>query len=809
MSRLSSTILSALALSLPLATAAPAQPTADPYAEALNYQIGQPRTAVMAIEAELRAATPAQLAAIEDKLRNILQSAQATGDAKAWACRQLRQAGSEKSAAPLAGLLGDPQLDTVARWALQGIPGGKVDQLLREALGKIPSAARAGVLQTIGSRRDPAAVPVVGPLASDPDPAVAEAALFALAQIGGAEALAAVRAARVPPPVTRYRLHALLLCAESLAAAGQTAEAAQVDREVFAGTADTVIRSAALRGVLLAEKVQAAELVTTALKDAQPRLRLAAARLVCEAGCPKLLCSVLGDLSTLPADSAATLLELVGDPVALPAVLAAAGSSDETLRTAALGALGRIGTADNVPLLLDAAAGGSGAEQAAARHSLQRLPGVEVDSALAAAAERGEVAWRGQAIQALAARNAVSAVPLLLKTARNDVEAVRLESLTALGALADTPALPELVKLLAAAPSDGQRTAAEKAVLAVCQRTQDRDAAATAVLAALPGPTTEVHCVLLRVAARVPSDRSLEALRAALRDAEPAVRDAAVRGLCDWPDARAIGDLPDIARDAESLPHKVLALRGLVRLAALPGNREPAETTKFLGQALALAPRAEEKKLALAALGDVPHVAALELASGCLTDNDLQVEAAAAVVKIAKRIQGSHAAPAQAAVQKIRDVCTAPAARQLAESAWFVVGGLINVAPQGTATSPDDVDKDGASSGDQAAIDGDPATYWDEENGRSLYRLVVALPQPERIAAISIIGYEQHQFAPKDFEILCDGKSVKKIEAARYEDNLLILKLDSVTCSTVELQITGYYGQSPAIRELGLYRPPQ
>jgi len=152
-------------------------------------------------------------------------------------------------------------------------------------------------------------------------------------------------------------------------------------------------------------------------------------------------------------------------------------------------------------------------------------------------------------------------------------------------------------------------------------------------------------------------------------------------------------------------------------------------------------------------------------------------------------------------------VCTEPAARQLADSAWFVVGSLVNIAPQGTASSPDDLEKDGASGGDQAAIDGDPATYWDEEDSKGLYRLVVALPQPERIAAISITGYEHHQFAPKDFEILCDGKAVKKIEDAQYEDNLLIVKLDEVTCSTVELKITGYYGQSPAIRELGLYRP--
>ena len=561
--------------------------------------------------------------------------------------------------------------------------------------------------------------------------------------------------------------------------------------------------------MLLAEKVQAADLAAAALKDSHPKLRRAAAKLVCETGCPKLLGAVLSGLSALPADSAATLLDLVDDPVALPSVLAAASSGDEAVRTAAFGALGRVGNAASVPLLLGIAAGSSGAEQAAARQGLQRVRGAEIDAALAATAERGELPLRAEAIRTLAARSAVSAVPLLLKTAEDDNEAVRIESLVALGVLADPPTLPGLVKLLAAAPTAGQRTAAEKAVLATCQRSQDTDAAAAIVVAALPGSNADSHCALLRVVARVPSGRSLEELRAARRNPDAAVQDTAIRGLTDWPDARAIADMPEIARTAESLPHKVLALRGLVRMAALSGGREPAETAKLLGEALALASRSEEKKMALAALGDVPHLAALELASGCLTDKELELEAATAVVKLAKRVQSNHPAQSKAAVQKILDVCIAPAARQLAESAWFVVGSLVNVAPQGKASSPDDLEKDGTSSGDQAAIDGDPATYWDEEDGKSLYRLVVSLPQPQRIAAVSITGYGHHQFAPKDFEILGDGKAVKKIENAQYEDNLLIVQFDPVTCSAVELKITGYYGQSPAIRELGLYRPQE
>jgi hypothetical protein len=217
--------------------------------------------------------------------------------------------------------------------------------------------------------------------------------------------------------------------------------------------------------------------------------------------------------------------------------------------------------------------------------------------------------------------------------------------------------------------------------------------------------------------------------------------------------------------------------------------------------------RADEKKLVLAALADVKNAAALDVAGSCLADKETEVEAATAVVKIARALQRSQPDVAAAAVRKVLDVCKLPAARQVAESSLIVLDQLTNIAPQGTATSPDGLEKDGTASGDQAAIDGDPGTYWDEEDGRELYRLVVTFKQPEKIAAISITGYAHHRFAPKDFQVLVNDKVVRDVKEAQYDDNLLLIKMDEVTGQTVELRITGYYGGSPAIRELGIYRP--
>jgi HEAT repeat protein len=513
---------------------------------------------------------------------------------------------------------------------------------------------------------------------------------------------------------------------------------------------------------------------------------------------------VLERLDQLPADVQVAILGLVADRAALPAATAAARSGDEGVRAAALAALGRLGDAAVVPILLDAATTGAGEPQASARRGLQSLRGDPVDAALIEAVRSGPPASRAEAARVLAARGTVAAVPALLKAAADTGGAVRTEAFRALGALAGAGDLPAMVDLLVKV-ADDTRGAAEESLVAALRRAPDRDAAAGAVLGALPGPTPAVRSSLLRVAARTASARALDALRAALKDADETVKDAAVRALAEWPDAAAAGDLIAVARAGDRPVHKVLALRGVIRMASAP--EAGAAAVKLLSDALPLCSRTEEKKLLLAALAELKDPAALDLATGVLGEKDLEVEAATAVVKIARAVQRTHAAAAAAAVRKVLDVCTTPAARQIAEGSMIVLDRLKNIAPQGTATSPDDLDKDGTAGGDQAAIDGDAGTYWDEVDGKPLYRLAVTFKQPEKVTVLSVMGYEHHRFAPKDFEVIADGKVVQSVKNAQYNDNMLVLKLGEAVGRTFELKITGYYGGSPAIRELGLYQP--
>jgi HEAT repeat protein len=781
-------------------------------AKVAAYKFGESRAA--AVEAEgtipVLATSPAQRKEIEKRLLALLNADATTTDGKAFACQQLSLVGSAEAVPSLAKLLPEKDLSHMARIALVRIPAPEAAAALRDALGRVQGGLLVGVANSLGDRRDAEAVGPLIKLIGSPDATLAEAALAALGKIGGAEAAKALGAARpgLPAKLRPTALDAYLLCADQLVAQGKKAEAAAIYKEVYDGEKEPH-RVAAFRGLLSTGDEAAWNLIIKTLSTDDPKMWGTAAQFAREIPGTEATKALAGQLAKLPAPAQVLLLGALaarGDAAALPAAIQAAKSNEESIRIAALDALGRLGDATTVPLLAGVAASGK-AEQAVARRSLTALRGKDVDAAILVAMQGADAVMRAELIRALASRNAVSAAETLLKAAEDADKAVRTEAMNALGALADVKSLPALVKLLANAKDADERGVAERAIGNVCRRVEDKEAAAAPVLAALPGPNAEVRSALLRIVGRIPSAKALDALRAAVKDADAAVKDTAVRALAEWADAAPMPDLLGIAKAAENQVHKVLALRGFVRMAALPSQRAAEETVRLFADAMALAASPDDKKLVLAALAGVEHVGALDLAAKSLSDAAVELEAATAVVQLAKSVRKTSRDAAKAAVQKILEVCKTPAARQVAEAALFVVDSAMNIAPQGVATSPDGLDKDGGAGDDQAAIDGDPATYWDEVDNKPLYRLVVTFKQPEKIAAISILGYEHHQYAPKDFEILCDGKAVKKVENAQYDNNFLVVMLGEVTAKTVELKITGYYGNSPAIRELGIYPP--
>ena len=338
---------------------------------------------------------------------------------------------------------------------------------------------------------------------------------------------------------------------------------------------------------------------------------------------------------------------------ALQKVLAATDDADEGVRTAAIGAAAEIGGAavvDRLVALMDSPRADS---RQAAREALARMSGEGVNAAIAAASKAAPPRVRGELLGVLASRNATEALDTVLEASRDTDETVRVAALGALGLLGGDDVLERALEILVSSSAPRERSAAEKAVGAICARSADKPRCARVALAALEKAAPAARGPVLRQLGRLGGREALEAVRAAAKDSNVTIQDAAVRALADWPDASAAGDLIEIARSSPRETHRVLALRAYVRVVSLPSDRPVDRTIQMLQDAMAVARRPDDKKFVLAALADVPHRLALEIAESALGDATLKAEAAVAVVKLARQLAASCRDDAAAALRKV------------------------------------------------------------------------------------------------------------------------------------------------------------
>ena len=119
----------------------------------------------------------------------------ASVEQKADACRQLERVGTAEAIPALAALLSNEQLAHRARAALEKIDDSAVDTALRETIGKLRGRLLAGVVASVGHRRDARATEALAGLLHDRDADVARAAAYALGQIASTDAANALQQA--------------------------------------------------------------------------------------------------------------------------------------------------------------------------------------------------------------------------------------------------------------------------------------------------------------------------------------------------------------------------------------------------------------------------------------------------------------------------------------------------------------------------------------------------------------------------------------------------------------------------------------
>jgi HEAT repeat protein len=582
-----------------------------------------------------------------DKAIAVLRSA-ATLEEKFAACRRLAAIGDERAVPVLAGLLGDEKLSHMARYALEPIPHPSVDDALRGALGKVKGGLLVGVIGSIGARGDAKAVGPLVKLAGGDDGEVAKAAVAALGRIAAPEAVAALARlrAKAPDALRLAVADASLVAAGQLLRRGRQEDAAAIYRELRGPRWPKHVRLGAFGRLLEAQPGQAAASIVQALAGKDRALRAAAI-----AGIATIKGAGAGErfaaeMPNLPPGAQVLLIGALarrGGAAARPAAL-----------PAAVKALGVVGDAACIEVLCKALAGGkTDEEKAAAAASLRGLKASGVDAAIARRMKAAAPGARAELIAVLADRKATGAVGELVAQARGRDAGVRAAALKALGLLGGPKDLPALVELLVGLEGDAGRSDAERAVLLVSRKIENEPARADAALAALKATSAvPARCSLLRVLGGVGGEAAFQAVEAARKDADPAVRDAAVRALAAWPDVRALPALRALFHKTDSKAHRALALRGCVRLLGL-GTMPGRETVETFAELAGSVRAAQDKKLVLAGLAGLADPAALKVVEPLLADSQVRGEAELALLTIARAIQGSAREQARAAAKKL------------------------------------------------------------------------------------------------------------------------------------------------------------
>jgi HEAT repeat protein len=220
-----------------------------------TYDWGADRAALNPIDQAIIASQgdPAARKVLEKRLVDALAGG-LSRSAQDYVCRKLRIVGTTQSVETLAALLPAEATSHIARYALARIPDEKAADALRDALPKVGSKLKPGLIGSLGVRRDTKSIEAIAKLLGDSDMQVAQAAAQALGLIGTPAAAQELRKSmkKAPANMKIPIADACLICAEQLLAEGEKSEAVALYKELQGGDQPTHVKVAAMKGMLAA-----------------------------------------------------------------------------------------------------------------------------------------------------------------------------------------------------------------------------------------------------------------------------------------------------------------------------------------------------------------------------------------------------------------------------------------------------------------------------------------------------------------------------------------------------------------------------
>lgn len=596
-------------------------------------------TSIMALALIVTSSIVSADEAKEKEALAVLQSDAPKGD-KAIACKKLAVYGSSASVAEVAKLLPDPQLSSWARIALEAIPGKEADEALRKASESLDGLLLVGTINSIGVRRDAAAVELLTGRLKDKDEEVASAAAVALGRVGNDAAAKSLRAALVggPAKVRSAVAEGCVLCAEKLHNDGKSAEAVAIYDEVRKAELPKQRIVEATRGAILARKQDGIPLLLEQLRSSDKKMVELALMTAREFPGKEIDKALAGELEKAKPELGALIILAMADrpQTEVSAISKAAASGPKPVRMAAIKALSQVGDASSLDSLLTTSVDADEDLALAAKATLADLPGDKVNSQIATMLPNAKGKSQLVLIELVGQRR-IEATPALLKAIDSSDKKVRSAALIALGETVTIKELPVLIKQAISSKNADDAADAQQALKSASVRMPDREACATEITTAFNTAPAASKVLLLEILGDVGGEKALKTLGSAAKSNDPQMQDAGSRILGKWASLDAAPVLFDLAKSAPAPQFRSRALKGYISLARrFPMPDE--DRANMCQKAFDLTKDPAEQKLVLDVCRIQPSVETLKLAIKLMQVPDLKEDATQTTLLVAQKL---------------------------------------------------------------------------------------------------------------------------------------------------------------------------
>jgi hypothetical protein len=604
-----------------------------------GYQYGQDMSALLTLDREVIKAQnqPAERSAWAARLASLLEAPDTTLPAKQYICLQLRQMGTSAEVPVLTRLLAKPETSQMARYALEAIPSDASLAALRNSLGVLQGDALLGVINSVAARKDAQSAPKLKELAAGKDAKIAAAAFWALSNIATPDAVAFVidHAKKTETPTPLDVAVPLLRAANALAAAGKVEQAQAVYAKLAEKGQALGTRRAALGAPPPLPQEQTTPKILAWIRgdDADRRtVALGRLSLLSDADLEK----TIAKLTDLPAESQLGVIEAFiarkgKDAFAL--AMSVVESDNPEMKLAGLRMLGQLNNPAAIKVLMEALPqGGKSAE--VAQWSLCRLPREAVGPAmLEAFNKRPEI--RGPVLNVLKEIKYYEAIDPLVAAAAEQKPDSFNPVLDALQGICDPDDndITRLVTLLLTV-QDKNREEVERVIVHVCDKAKaaDRIKPVSAALAKVDASELPKYLPLL---GRFGGEETTKTINASLESKDPAIKNAAMRALCNWPNVEVADRLWTIAETDANKEFRSWALRAYVRVVTLKSDRPEDQTLAMLQKAMKQADLPEDRQWVLLRASTVRTMEAVTWIAQYLEDPQLNQAACRAIVDLA------------------------------------------------------------------------------------------------------------------------------------------------------------------------------